>query len=41
MKELDLVEVVNATRARAEEEVLTKSIMVGGDLEEQVGRLRE
>jgi len=32
MKELDLLEVVNATRA--EEERLTKSVMVGGDLKE-------
>ena len=35
MKELDLLEVVNATHA--EEERLTKSVMVGGKLMEQVG----
>jgi hypothetical protein len=35
MKELDLLEVVNATHA--EEERLTKSVMVGGRLMEQVG----
>ena len=39
MKELDLLEVVNATRA--EEERLTKLAMVRGDLGKQVGRLRE
>ena len=39
MKELDLLEVVNATRA--EEEVFTKSVMVGGKLKELVGRRRE
>ena len=39
MKELDLLEVVNATRA--EEERLTKLAVVGGDLGKQVGRLRE
>ena len=40
MKELNLLEVVNATRA--EEERLTKSVMVGGKLKEQVGiRLSE
>jgi hypothetical protein len=40
MKELDLLEVINATRAHAdsEEERVTKSFMVGGDLKEQVGR---
>ena len=41
MKELDLLEVINAsTRAHTEEEILTKSAMVGGesgDLKEQVG----
>ena len=35
MKELDLLEVVNATHA--EEERLTKSVVVGGKLMEQVG----
>ena len=39
MKELDLLEVVNATRA--EEERLTKLAVVGGDLGRQVGRPRE
>ena len=40
MKKLDILEVVNATRA--EEERLTKSVKVGGKLMEQVGsRLRE
>ena len=39
VKELDLLEVVNSTHA--EEERLTKSDMVGGDLKEQVGRLGE
>ena len=43
VKELDLLEVINATPARAEEERFTKSVMpvVGGKLNEQVGRLRE
>ena len=36
MKELDLLEVINATPARAEEERLTKLVMVGGKLMEQV-----
>ena len=36
MKELDLLEVVNATRAEDELEILTKSVMVGGKLKEQV-----
>ena len=39
MKELDLLEVINATHA--EEERLTKSVMVGGDLKKRVGRLRK
>ena len=39
VKELDLLEVVNATHA--EEKRLTKLDMVGGDLKEQVGRLRK
>ena len=39
MKELDLLEVVNATHV--EEERLTKSVMVGGDLKKPVGRLGE
>ena len=39
MKELNLLEVVNATHA--EEERLTKLAVVGGDLGRQVGRLRE
>ena len=37
MKELDLLEVINATHA--EEERLTKSVMVGGDSKKRVGRL--
>ena len=40
MKELDLLEVINATRVHTEEEILTKSAMVGGesgDLKAQVG----
>ena len=39
MKELDLLEVINATHA--EEERLMKSVMVGGDLKKQVSRLCE
>ena len=38
MKRLDLLEVVNATRAHAEEGILTNSVMVGGKSEEQVGQ---
>ena len=40
MKELNLLEVINATRTHAEEEILTKSVMIGGDSgdsKEQVG----
>ena len=40
MKELNLLEVINATRTQSEEEILTKSVMVGGksgDLKEQIG----
>ena len=43
MKELDLLEVINASPTRAEDERLTKSVMVGGKMKEQVtsGRLHE